>query len=52
MCLESFAHGAMRECFRLKKLSSLGFQQDWENAHNYVAKRYIQEVDKQVMLVL
>ncbi|CAJ0585785.1 unnamed protein product, partial [Mesorhabditis spiculigera] len=49
MCMEPFARGAMRECFRVKKLSSMGFSQDWEHAHNYVAKRYIQEVDKQVI---
>ncbi|CAJ0583681.1 unnamed protein product, partial [Mesorhabditis spiculigera] len=49
MCMDSFARGAMRECFRVKKLSSMGYNQGWENAHNYVAKRYIQEVDKQVI---
>ncbi|CAJ0955373.1 unnamed protein product, partial [Mesorhabditis belari] len=49
MCHEPFARGAMRECFRVKKLSSMGYNQGWENAHNYVAKRYIQEVDRQVI---
>lgn len=39
-----FAEGAMRECFRMKKMTqrivSQFFQQDWERASNYVMKRY------------
>ena len=39
-----FANGAMRECFRLKKMSthnaSYFFQQNWAHCGNYVAKRY------------
>ncbi|CAI4226342.1 unnamed protein product [Auanema sp. JU1783] len=46
---EPFAHGAMRECFRLKKLSSLATSSDWSFAQNYVAKKYIQEVDRNVL---
>lgn len=39
---ESFACGAMRDCFRMKKLSS--FANDcWDKAHNYVAKNFRQE---------
>lgn len=47
---EPFARGAMRECYRLKKLSSLCHTEDWSHAHNYVAKKYIQEVDNQVIM--
>ncbi|KAK6763761.1 hypothetical protein RB195_024190 [Necator americanus] len=46
---EPFARGAMRECFRLKKLPSNSHCCDWKRAHNYVAKRYIQEVDRSVL---
>ncbi|XRA97307.1 elongation factor 2 kinase [Pycnococcus provasolii] len=39
-----FAEGAMRECYRMKKMSqrvvSHFFRQDWERASNYVMKRY------------
>lgn len=38
----SFNHGAMRECFRMKKLSNFS-KDDWMRAHNYVAKRYMDE---------
>ncbi|THD20998.1 Eukaryotic elongation factor 2 kinase [Fasciola hepatica] len=44
-----FDRGAMRECFRLKKLPQFGVHaNDWQYASNYVAKRYINTVDKQV----
>ncbi|THD22045.1 Elongation factor 2 kinase [Fasciola hepatica] len=44
-----FDRGAMRECFRLKKLPQFGVHaNDWHYASNYVAKRYINTVDKQV----
>lgn len=46
---EPFARGAMRECYRMKKLPSNCRQSDWKYAHNYVAKRYIQEVDRSVL---
>jgi len=36
----SFAHGAMRECFRMKKLSK--YSNDWlRDSNNFVAKRYM-----------
>jgi len=36
----SFAHGAMRECFRMKKLSK--YSDDWlRDSNNFVAKRYM-----------
>ncbi|KAL1507972.1 hypothetical protein AB1Y20_007576 [Prymnesium parvum] len=42
---ESFAHGAMRECYRMKKMSQVNahffFAMDWKDCNNYVAKRYI-----------
>lgn len=44
-----FDRGAMRECFRLKKLPQSGpHAGDWHFASNYVAKRYINHVDKRV----
>ncbi|KAK3882577.1 hypothetical protein Pcinc_013055 [Petrolisthes cinctipes] len=36
-----FNHGAMRECFRMKKLSNFS-KDDWTRAHNYVSKRYME----------
>eukprot|EP00053_Salpingoeca_punica_P005827 m.56771 g.56771 ORF g.56771 m.56771 type:complete len:567 (+) comp13413_c0_seq2:83-1783(+) len=36
-----FAHGAQRECFRLKKLSHFVQNQEWTKASNYVTKRYL-----------
>lgn len=41
---DSFARGAMRECYRLKKCSG---SKDWSS--NYVAKRYICQVDRRVL---
>ena len=42
-----FAHGAMRECFRMKKMSqvtsSFFFTMNWVHCNNYVAKRYMKE---------
>uniref|UniRef100_A0A915Q240 Alpha-type protein kinase domain-containing protein n=1 Tax=Setaria digitata TaxID=48799 RepID=A0A915Q240_9BILA len=46
---EPFARGAMRECYRLKKLGSRSKNDDWDHAQNYVAKKYIRSVDKEVM---
>ena len=40
---EAFAHGAMRGCHRMKKLSTI-HSQDWKEAANYVAKKYIDRV--------
>jgi elongation factor 2 kinase len=42
---EKFASGAMRDCFRLKKLSNFVHKNSWEHAANYVAKSYM---DKEV----
>ncbi|CAF0781899.1 unnamed protein product [Rotaria sordida] len=39
-----FAHGSMRECFRLKKLSIFSTHQDWDHSSNYIAKRYTDDV--------
>jgi len=37
-----FAHGAMRECFRMKKLSNFSHSNDWlRDSNNFVAKRYM-----------
>ncbi|CEF71496.1 Eukaryotic elongation factor 2 kinase [Strongyloides ratti] len=44
-----FANGAMRECFRLKKISNFAYDTDWKLAMNYVCKRYIQNVDRNVI---
>ncbi|XP_025772435.1 eukaryotic elongation factor 2 kinase [Puma concolor] len=43
-----FGRGAMRECFRTKKLSNFLHTQQWKGASNYVAKRYIESVDRDV----
>lgn len=41
---ESFAAGAMRECFRMKKLSNFSQNQNWaRDSNNYVAKSYMDE---------
>ncbi|VDN14969.1 unnamed protein product [Dibothriocephalus latus] len=42
-----FDRGAMRECFRLKKAPVNG---DWDAASNYVAKRYLSDVNSSVYL--
>ena len=40
-----FAHGAMRECFRMKKMSQVNaaffYKMKWEECNNYVAKSYL-----------
>lgn len=38
---KQFANGAMRACFRLKKLSNFVHKESWEHAANYVAKCYM-----------
>ena len=38
---EQFANGAMRACYRLKKLSNTVHRDDWVHASNYVAKCYM-----------
>jgi elongation factor 2 kinase len=45
---QAFNHGAMRTCYRLKKLSSFTHSNDWNSAMNYVAKRYMENVDRSV----
>ncbi|XP_014779788.1 eukaryotic elongation factor 2 kinase [Octopus bimaculoides] len=45
---KSFNRGAMRQCFRLKKLSNFTHHGDWKHAQNYVAKRYLEDVDRSV----
>lgn len=47
---KAFTRGAMRQCFRTKKLSkfSSAHSQDWKHAMNYVSKRYIEDVDREV----
>uniref|UniRef100_A0A0N4ZXS7 Eukaryotic elongation factor 2 kinase n=1 Tax=Parastrongyloides trichosuri TaxID=131310 RepID=A0A0N4ZXS7_PARTI len=44
-----FANGAMRECYRLKKISNFSHDTNWKLAMNYVCKRYIQNVDRNVL---
>lgn len=46
MAPDPFGRGAMRECFRMKKLSSFAPAQNWAHASNYVAKRYLEPVDR------
>lgn len=41
-----FDQGAMRECFRLKKLSNFSKHMNWKHAANYVAKSYIDKVPR------
>ncbi|XP_046856694.1 eukaryotic elongation factor 2 kinase-like [Xenia sp. Carnegie-2017] len=43
---QPFDRGAMRECFRMKKLSNFTKTRNWKHAGNHVAKRYINEVDR------
>ncbi|XP_077481969.1 eukaryotic elongation factor 2 kinase isoform X3 [Stigmatopora argus] len=48
MAAQPFGRGAMRECFRTKKLSSFSHSSNWKSASNYVAKRYMETVDPSV----
>jgi len=43
-----FNRGAMRQCYRLKKLSKFCNSEDWHHAGNYVAKKYMESVDRSV----
>ena len=45
---QSFNRGAMRQCYRLKKLSKFCNSEDWHHAGNYVAKKYMESVDRNV----
>jgi len=39
-----FANGAMRECYRMKKLSNFSQSNDWlRDSNNYVAKKYMEK---------
>ncbi|XP_074519843.1 eukaryotic elongation factor 2 kinase isoform X2 [Halichoeres trimaculatus] len=48
MGAQPFGKGAMRECFRTKKLSNFSHSSNWKSASNYVAKRYMETVDRNV----
>lgn len=48
MAAQPFGKGAMRECFRTKKLSNFSHSSNWKSASNYVAKRYMETVDRDV----
>ncbi|XP_077359075.1 eukaryotic elongation factor 2 kinase-like isoform X1 [Festucalex cinctus] len=48
MAAQPFGRGAMRECFRTKKLSSFSHSHNWKSASNYVAKRYMETVERSV----
>ncbi|XP_068100719.1 eukaryotic elongation factor 2 kinase isoform X2 [Hyperolius riggenbachi] len=48
MASQAFGRGAMRECYRTKKLSNFAHNQQWKHAYNYVAKRYLETVDRDV----
>ncbi|XP_051968113.1 eukaryotic elongation factor 2 kinase isoform X2 [Xyrauchen texanus] len=43
-----FGKGAMRECYRAKKLSNFSHSSKWKSASNYVAKSYMETVDREV----
>ncbi|XP_029495867.1 eukaryotic elongation factor 2 kinase isoform X3 [Oncorhynchus nerka] len=52
---QPFGRGAMRECFRTvnkmtrrKKLSNFSHSSNWKSACNYVTKRYMEPVDRDV----
>uniref|UniRef100_A0A8B9K7L5 Eukaryotic elongation factor 2 kinase n=1 Tax=Astyanax mexicanus TaxID=7994 RepID=A0A8B9K7L5_ASTMX len=48
MSSQPFGKGAMRECYRTKKLSNFSHSSNWKSASNYVAKRYMETVDRDV----
>ncbi|XP_036428208.1 eukaryotic elongation factor 2 kinase isoform X6 [Colossoma macropomum] len=48
MSSQPFGKGAMRECYRAKKLSNFSHSSNWKSASNYVAKRYMETVDRDV----
>uniref|UniRef100_W5MNU6 Eukaryotic elongation factor 2 kinase n=1 Tax=Lepisosteus oculatus TaxID=7918 RepID=W5MNU6_LEPOC len=48
MATQPFGRGAMRECYRTKKLSNFSHSHNWKSASNYVAKRYIEPVARDV----
>ncbi|XP_061564786.1 eukaryotic elongation factor 2 kinase isoform X1 [Cololabis saira] len=48
MASQPFGSGAMRECFRTKKLSNFSHSSNWKSASNYVSKSYMEKVDRNV----
>ncbi|KAK5851068.1 hypothetical protein PBY51_001893 [Eleginops maclovinus] len=48
MASQPFGKGAMRECFRTKKLSNFSHSSNWKSASNYVSKQYMETVDRDV----
>ncbi|TNN68451.1 Eukaryotic elongation factor 2 kinase [Liparis tanakae] len=48
MSAQPFGRGAMRECFRTKKVSNFSHNNNWKIASNYVSKRYMETVDRTV----
>ncbi|XP_034564369.1 eukaryotic elongation factor 2 kinase isoform X2 [Notolabrus celidotus] len=48
MGAQPFGKGAMRECFRTKKLSNFSHSSNWKSASNYVTKRYMETVKRNV----
>uniref|UniRef100_A0A8C6UK36 Eukaryotic elongation factor 2 kinase n=1 Tax=Neogobius melanostomus TaxID=47308 RepID=A0A8C6UK36_9GOBI len=48
MASQPFGKGAMRECFRAKKLSNFSHSSNWKSASNYVVKRYMETVNREV----
>ncbi|XP_062270007.1 eukaryotic elongation factor 2 kinase isoform X4 [Platichthys flesus] len=48
MATQPFGKGAMRECFRTKKLSNFSHSSNWKSASNYVAKSYMESVERKV----
>uniref|UniRef100_A0A646QD63 Eukaryotic elongation factor 2 kinase n=1 Tax=Hemiscolopendra marginata TaxID=943146 RepID=A0A646QD63_9MYRI len=45
---EPFNHGAMRECYRMRKITKYCHSNKWKTATNYVAKRYMDDVDRNI----
>ncbi|XP_051522724.1 eukaryotic elongation factor 2 kinase-like isoform X2 [Myxocyprinus asiaticus] len=45
---QPFGKGAMRECYRVKKLSNFSHRSKWKSASNYVAKSYMWTVNREV----
>uniref|UniRef100_A0AAR2L637 Eukaryotic elongation factor 2 kinase n=1 Tax=Pygocentrus nattereri TaxID=42514 RepID=A0AAR2L637_PYGNA len=48
MSSQPFGKGAMRECYRAKKLSNFSHSSNWKSASNYVAKQYMETVGRDV----
>ncbi|KAG7227718.1 hypothetical protein INR49_029481 [Caranx melampygus] len=54
MAAQPFGRGAMRECFRAyvgkEEIVNFSHSSNWKSASNYVAKRYMETVDRSVYL--